>query len=240
NPLMPPHANKGDAEAALGAAANSVDLRFTTPSLNHNAIEPHATIAVWSGDQLTVYEGSQNVTGARDHIAKKFGIKPRTVRVISKFVGGAFGGKSLIWPGTILAVLAARVTERPVKLVLTREGVFRAVGGRTPSSQRVALGATPEGTLTSLIHQSVVCNGRVGGYAEQVTSCSRHLYASPNLLLRQDIVPLDTLTNTIMRAPGEAIGTFALESAMDELASRIGLDPIELRLRNEPSRSPAD
>src|SRR5262249_46954468 len=104
----------------------------------------------------------------------------------------------------------------------------------------VALGATPDGTLTALIHQSTVCNGRVGGYPEQVTSPSRHLYAVPNLLLRQRIVPMDTLTNTIMRAPGEAIGTFALESAIDQLACRTGTDPIALRLRNEPAPSPAD
>jgi xanthine dehydrogenase YagR molybdenum-binding subunit len=240
NPMLRPHADKGDAHAALAAAEFAVDLRFTTPPLHHNAIEPHATIAVWSDDLLTVYEGTQYVTGARNHLAKKFGVNPSNVRVISKFVGGAFGGKSLVWPGTILAVLAARVTRRPVKLVLTREGVFRAVGGRTPTAQRVALGATADGTLTSLIHTSVVLNGRIGGYAEQVTSPSRHLYASPNLLLRQDIVPLDTLTNTIMRAPGEAVGTFALESAIDELAHHTGVDPIELRARNEPAVSPAD
>jgi xanthine dehydrogenase YagR molybdenum-binding subunit len=240
NPLAPPHADKGNAEGALAAAPIAVDLRFTTPPLHHNAIEPHATTAIWSGDQLTVYEGSQYVTGASSHLARKFGVRPSDVRVISKFVGGAFGGKSLLWPGTILAVLAARVTRRPVKLVLSREGVFRAVGGRTPTVQRVALGAEADGTLTSLIHSSVVLNGRIGGYAEQVTSCSRHLYAAPNLLLRQDIVPMDMLTNTIMRAPGEAVGTFALESAIDELAHRIGIDPIDLRLRNEPAVSPAD
>jgi xanthine dehydrogenase YagR molybdenum-binding subunit len=240
NPIMPPHADRGDAEAALAAADVAIDLRFTTPPLHHNAIEPHATIAVWSAGQLTVYEGSQYVTGARAHLAKKFGLRASDVRVISKFVGGAFGGKSLVWPGTILAVLAARVTQRPVKLVLQREAVFRAVGGRTPTTQRVALGADATGRLSSLIHTSVVLNGRIGGYAEQVTSASRHLYAAPNLLVRQDIVPLDTLSNTIMRAPGEAVGTFALESAVDELAYRTGVDPIELRLRNEPPTSPAD
>ena len=237
---MSQHANNGDAEAALAAAPIAVDLRFTTSPLHHNAIELHATTAVWSGDRLTVYEGTQNMSQLRSHLAEKFDIDPNGVRVISKFVGGAFGGKTLAWPGTILTVLAARVTQRPVKLVLTRADVYRTVGGRTGSSQRLALGAEADGTLTSLIHTSITVKGSLGGFPEQVCSCSRSLYASLNLLLRQDVVGLDGLTNTIMRAPGEAIGTFAIESAIDELAHHLRHDPIELRMRNEPKVNPAD
>ncbi|WP_248966127.1 xanthine dehydrogenase family protein molybdopterin-binding subunit [Sphaerisporangium perillae] len=233
-------ASKGDAEAALAAAPVSVDLRFTTPQHNHNAIEPHATTAVWDGDRLTVHEGTQNVAWVRDHLAARFGIPAGSIRVISPYVGGAFGGKTMVWAGTILTVLAARVTGRPVRMMLTREGVYRTVGGRTPSAQRVALGAGADGRLTSLIHTSVTQVGRVGGGPEQVTSQSRHLYDAGAILVRQSLVELDTLSNTIMRAPGESIGTFALEAAVDELAYKLDLDPIEFRMRNEPERNPID
>jgi xanthine dehydrogenase YagR molybdenum-binding subunit len=240
NALIPAGGRKGDAEAALAAAPVSVDLRFTTPMHHHNALEPHATTASWDGDRLTVHDGSQNIDWTRRHLAIRFGVPMGNVRVIAPYVGGAFGGKTRVWPGTILAVLAARVTGRPVRLMLTREAVYRTVGGRTPSTQRVALGATRDGRLTSLVHTSVTQLGRVGGAEEQVVSASRLLYAAENMYLQQRQVRLDVLPNTVMRAPGESIGTYALESAMDELAYRLDLDPIELRLRNEPERGPLD
>ncbi|WP_433435128.1 xanthine dehydrogenase family protein molybdopterin-binding subunit [Nonomuraea sp. CA-141351] len=240
NALMPAAANKGDAEAALATAAVSVDLRFTTPSHNHNAIEPHATTAVWDGDHLTVHEGTQGIAWMRSHLAQRFGVPQGNVRVLSPYVGGGFGGKGSVWAGTLLAVLAARATKRPVRLALTRAGVYHTVGGRTASTQRVALGADSGGKLTALIHTSVARTGRVGGGPEQITSASRHLYDSPNIRLRQSLVQLDLVSNTFMRAPGESIGTFALESAVDELAWELGMDPIELRMRNEPARNPLD
>jgi xanthine dehydrogenase YagR molybdenum-binding subunit len=240
NALQSGGASKGDAEAALAAAPVKVDLRFTTPPYNHNAIEPHATTAAWDGDRLTLHEGTQNIDWLRRHLALRFGVALDAVRVISPYVGGGFGGKGMVWPGTIIAALAARATGRPVRLALTREGVYRTVGGRTPSAQRVALGADADGRLTALVHTSVTRTGRVGGGPEQVTSQSRHLYDAANILLRQDIVELDMLSNTPMRAPGESIGTFALESAVDELAGELGVDPIELRMRNEPERNPID
>jgi xanthine dehydrogenase YagR molybdenum-binding subunit len=240
NALIPAGGSKGDAEAALAAAPVSVDLRFTTPMHHHNALEPHATTAIWDGDRLTVHDGSQNMDWTRRHLAVRFGVPLDGVRVIAPYVGGAFGGKTRVWPGTILAVLAARVTGRPVRLTLTREAVYRTVGGRTPSTQRVALGATRDGRLTSLVHTSVTAVGRVGGHDEQVVSSSRHLYDAENMFLQQHQVRLDMLANTAMRAPGESIGTYALEAAMDELAYRLDLDPIELRLRNEPARNPID
>ncbi|HEY7597225.1 MAG TPA: xanthine dehydrogenase family protein molybdopterin-binding subunit [Actinophytocola sp.] len=238
--LMPGGGSKGDAEAALAAAPVSVDLRFTTPMHNHNALEPHATTAVWDGDELTVHDGTQNIDWTRRHLAHRFGLPLARVRVISTFVGGGFGGKGSVWAGTILAPLAARATGRPVRLMLTREDVYRTVGGRTPSIQRVALGATADGRLTSLIHTSITQLGRVGGHPEQVVSQSRHLYAAENILVEQRQVDLDAVANTSMRAPGESIGTYALEVGMDELAYRVGLDPIELRRRNEPERNPLD
>ena len=240
NAVMEAGGEKGDAEAALAAAPVSVDLRYTTPPYNHNAIEPHSTTAVWDGDRLTVHEGSQSISWMRKHLATRFGVPERDVRMISQYVGGGFGGKGSVWPGTILTVLAARVTGRPVRMMLTREGVYRTVGGRTPSTQRVALGAGRDGALTALVHTSVTRVGNVGGNGEQVTSAGRHLYAAENILLRQHVVAMDLVPNTAMRAPGESIGTFALEAAMDELASELGLDPIELRMRNEPERNPLD
>lgn len=240
NALMPAGAAKGDAEAALAEAAVSVDLRFTTPPYNHNALEPHSTTASWDGDRLTVHDGTQAIDWFRTHLALRFGVPAANVRVIAPYVGGGFGGKGSIWSGTILTVLAARAVGRPVRMMLTREGVYRTVGGRTPSEQRVALGAGRDGRLSALIHSSVARTGRVGGSAEQITSQSKHLYAAENILLRQNVVELDLLPNTAMRAPGESIGSFALESSIDELACLLGIDPIELRMRNEPDHDPVD
>ncbi|MFF5521827.1 xanthine dehydrogenase family protein molybdopterin-binding subunit [Streptomyces coeruleorubidus] len=231
---------KGDAPAALDAAPVSVDLRFTTPMHNHNALEPHATTAAWDGDNLTVYDGSQNIDGTRRHLAHRFGVQPANVRVVAPFVGGAFGGKYNVWAGTLLAVLAARAVGRPVRLTLTRESVYRTVGGRTPSTQRVALGSGQDGRLTALIHTGVTQTSPVGGMPEPLTSQSKHLYGAENILVRQHEVTLDSLPGTTMRAPGEAIGSFALEAAVDELAHRLDIDPVEFRMRNEPESNPLD
>ncbi|GAA5161455.1 xanthine dehydrogenase family protein molybdopterin-binding subunit [Amycolatopsis dongchuanensis] len=231
---------KGDAEAALAAAPVSVDHTYTTPGHSHNAIEPHATTAVWDGNRLTVHDSTQGIDWFRSHLAVRFGIPVADVRVIAPFVGGGFGGKGSVWAGTLLAALAARATGRPVRLLQTREGVYRTVGGRTPSVQRVALGAGRDGKLTALVHTSVARLGRTGGMPEQITSQSRHLYGAENILVRQETVTMDLLPNTFMRAPGESIGTFALESAVDELAEELGVDPVELRLRNEPHTNPLD
>src|SRR5690606_1508929 len=153
-------------------------------------------------------------------------------------VGGGFGGKGFIWAGTLLCAMAARVAERPVRLALSREAVYRTVGGRAPTVQRVALGAERDGTLTALVHTGISQVGRVGGRPEPVGSQSRHLYAARNILIRHSSATLDALPNSAMRAPGEAVGSFALESAMDELAGELGIDPVELRMRNEPQRDP--
>jgi xanthine dehydrogenase YagR molybdenum-binding subunit len=240
NPMMRGEEKKGDAEAALAGSPVALDLRFTTPPHTHNALEPHSTMAIWDGDRLTVHDGTQSIDWFRIHLALRFGIPADHVRVLAPFVGGGFGGKGSIWPGTILAALAARATGRPVQLMLTREGVYRTVGGRTPSTQRLALGADRDGRLRALIHSSVTRTGRVGGVPEQVTSQSRHLYAAEHILVRQSLVELDLLPNAAMRAPGESIGTFAIEAAIDELACELGMDPIELRMRNEPVVNPLD
>jgi xanthine dehydrogenase YagR molybdenum-binding subunit len=238
NALLKAGERKGDAFAALAAAPVSVDARYTTPPYNHNAIEPHATTAAWDGDRLTVHDSTQGIIFVRAVLSKKFGVPAANIRVICPFVGGGFGGKANVWPGTVLAALAARVVGRPVRLMLTREGVYRTVGGRAPSTQRVALGATADGGLTAVVHTSVTRLGRSGGQGEQIVSMTNHLYAAETIHTQQHQVTLDVLANTAMRAPGESIGSFALESAVDELAHALGMDPVALRMRNEADRDP--
>ncbi|MFF9773180.1 xanthine dehydrogenase family protein molybdopterin-binding subunit [Streptomyces sp. NPDC013978] len=231
-------AKKGDAEAALAAAEVSVDLRYTTPGLQHNAIEPHATVAVWDGDHLTVHDTTQSITQSRRYLAWRFGVPASHVRVHAEFLGGGFGGKFAVWPGTVIAAMAAKAVGRPVRLALTRTAVNRATGGRTASTNRIALGATRDGRLTSLIQDSITRIGSTGGQFEPTGSPARHLYGAQNMLTRQDHAVMDLMPNTWLRAPGEAIGTFALESAMDELAYELSMDPIALRMRNEPETDP--
>ncbi|MGA8026986.1 MAG: xanthine dehydrogenase family protein molybdopterin-binding subunit [Bryobacteraceae bacterium] len=231
--------SQGDAEEALRSAKFKVDGVYTTPRYNHNAIELHATTAVWNGEKLTVYDASQFVRGVADSLAKMFSVDKDNVRVLAPFVGGGFGGKGSMWGHVQLCVLAAKVVDRPVKLVLSREGVYRIVGGRTPSEQRVALGADETGKLTSLIHTGITATSTTNDFPEQFSFPARHLYATESLFITQSVMRLDTTPNTFMRAPGESIGTFALESAMDELAYELRMDPVELRLRNDPERDPA-
>ena len=239
-PGEPSDLKQGDAEGALAEALYKVDNIYTTPPFNHNAIELHATLAEWSEDEksLTVYDSTQYVIGVQEMLAKKFSLRKENVRVIGSFVGGGFGGKGNAWAHVSLTVAAAKVVKRPVKLVLSREGVHLSVGGRTPTEQRVALAANDVGKLTALIHTGFTQTTEHNNFAEQFTFPARHLYKSENIWLRQEMVHLDIVPNTFMRAPGESPGTFALESAIDELAHEMGIDPIELRARNEPDRDP--
>ena len=230
--------SRGDAGAALASAEFKVDHIYETPRYNHNAIELHATTAVWNGDKLTVYDASQFIHGVRDSLAKMFSLDKANIRVLAPFVGGGFGGKGSMWCHVPLCALAAKVVKRPVKLVLSREAVFDIVGGRTPSEQRVALAADKTGKLTSLIHTGVTAMSTTNDFAEQFSFPARHLYAADNLFIGQKVTVLNTVSNSFMRAPGESIGTFALESAMDELAYAMQMDPIELRLRNDPEKDP--
>ena len=243
--VTPPHilgepatVTVGDAEKALAAAAVRVDQTYHTPQHNHNAIEPHAAVAAFDGDKLTVHATTQFVNGIRTDCATRFGLKPEDVRVVGPLVGGGFGGKGIAWPNTYLAVLAAKATGKPVKLALTREDVYRCVGGRPPTRQRVALGANPDGKLTALVHTGRSATSTTNQFTEQYTFPARHLYACPNIYLTQETIALDICPPTFMRAPGETPGTFALESALDELSYALKLDPVELRLRNDPDNDP--
>jgi xanthine dehydrogenase YagR molybdenum-binding subunit len=227
----------GDAEKALADAEHRIDRTYSTPPLNHNAIELHAATVDWLGGSLLVHDATQMVTGTAGTLAQVFGLKPDQVRVLSPFVGGGFGGKTL-WSHQILAAAAAQLARRPVRLVLSRESVYRLVGGRTPTVQRVALGARRNGRLEALIHTGVAAMTAHNNCPEQFTFPARHLYAATNIRLEQKVADMDMLANTFMRAPGESIGSFALESAIDELAHEMKIDPIELRRRWEPERDP--
>ncbi len=234
----PPEIKIGDAGKAFAEAEVSVGHVYRTPRYNHNAIEPHATIAFWDDrGAVVVFDATQSVNLTAHTLAYIFDMKVADVRVVAPFLGGGFGGK-IGWSNTPLCVAAAKAVDRPVKLVLSREGTFRMIGGRTLSEQHIALGAGKDGKLTALIHTGLTATIPSGRYAEQCTFPPRHLYAAPNLHVGQKMVYLDTVANTWMRAPGESIGTFALESAMDELAHELGMDPIELRRVNEPEKDP--
>jgi xanthine dehydrogenase YagR molybdenum-binding subunit len=229
----------GDVDAALASAAVRLDETYTTPTEHNNPMEPHATIAIWADGGLTLYVGSQGVHRVRGDVARALGLDPQSVRVISPHVGGGFGSKGRTHADVILAAMAAQtVAGRPVKLALTRQQMFDLVGYRTPTIQRIRLGADAAGRLTAISHDVVEQTSKIKEFAEQTAVCSRMMYAAPNRRTTHRLAALDVQVPTIMRAPGECPGMFALESAMDELALACGLDSIELRIRNEPEAAP--
>jgi xanthine dehydrogenase YagR molybdenum-binding subunit len=226
-----------DAEAMLAAAPHKVDLRYTTPRHNHNPIELHGATLMWEGDRLRIHDTVQAVAHEAWTLAQTFGIDEAKVHVTSPYVGGGFGSKT-IWQHQVLAAAAAKLAQRPVRIVVSREGVFRIVGGRTLTEQRVALGAQADGTLDALIHTGVVAMSPHNNMPEPFILQSKSVYGSRSFLLDVETVRMNMTANTFMRAPGEAVGTFALECALDELANAMGMDPIELRLVNEPDKDP--
>lgn len=239
NPSLPADTEQGDIDAGLARAAATVDVTYTTPTLHNNPIEPHAAIAVWEPDgALTVYDSTQGTAGDRDTIADILGLPPERVRVISPHVGGGFGSKGDTRPTPIIAAVAARAAGRPVKAAVTRQQMFDVTGYRTPTIQRLRLGCDAEGRLTALAHDVIVQTSTLVEFAEQAGAPSRTMYAAPALRTTHRLVRLDVPTPSWMRAPGECPGMYALESAMDELAYAAGIDPIELRIRNEPETEP--
>jgi xanthine dehydrogenase YagR molybdenum-binding subunit len=228
----------GDVEAALAQVAVSIDHTYSTPAEHNNPLEPHATVARWGSDGVTLYDTNKGSHPTRDTVARVFGLEPERVRVIAPYVGGAFGSKGATHPHVILTVMAAQVVGRPVKFALTRQQMFALAGYRTPTIQRVQLGAQRDGQLTAIAHEVVEQTATIDEFAEPTAVPTRVMYAAPNRRTTHRLARLDLPVNSWMRAPGEAPGMFALESAMDELAIALGLDPIELRLRNEPAVDP--
>jgi xanthine dehydrogenase YagR molybdenum-binding subunit len=227
----------GDAEASLAAAPHKVDVVYRTPRHSHNPIELHAATVGWDGDDLRVHDASQAVSHVAWSLAQVFGLEEEQVHVTSPYVGGGFGSKTL-WQHQILAAAASKLAGRPVRIVLSREGVYRIVGGRTLTEQRVAIGAQEDGRFDALIQTGVVAMGRHNNMPEPFILPAKSAYKSGSFKLDVEAAKMDMLANTFMRAPGESVGTFALESAVDELADSLGMDPIELRIRNEPEKDP--
>ncbi|HKG75491.1 MAG TPA: xanthine dehydrogenase family protein molybdopterin-binding subunit [Aestuariivirgaceae bacterium] len=232
----PSDVRRGDPEAALSAAEIKTDQTYVIPREQHNPMEMHATIAAWEGDRLTLWDKTQWVNNTADEIAAVFGIPAGNIRVISPFVGGAFGSSLRTWPHVTLAALGARVARRPIKLMLSRREMFYSVGYRPHTIQRVALGASRDGRLNAILHDGTQETSTYEEYSEALLNASRFLYSCPNVQTRHRLARMNVNTPTFMRAPGEASGVFALESAMDELAVALRMDPVELRLRNEPER----
>jgi xanthine dehydrogenase YagR molybdenum-binding subunit len=239
NPALPAVTEYGDVEAGLAGAAVAVDVTYTTPVLHNNPMEPHAALAVWDlRGGLIVFDSSQGPSADRDTIANVLGLPRGLVRVISTHVGGGFGSKGTTRPPAILAALAARAVGRPVKVALTRQQMFDLTGYRTPTIQRMRLGADSEGKLLAVVHDVVEQTSIRTEFAEQTAACTRVMYASPAMRTSHRLMRLAVPVPSWMRAPGECPGMYALESAMDELAAAAGLDPVELRIRNEPAAEP--
>lgn len=238
NAGLPGHVEHGDPHAAFAAADVRLDNEYRVPPLHNHPMEPHATTAQWDGDRLTVHTSSQGGTTVRSVLAGLFGLPEEHVTVVAEHVGGGFGSKGTPRPDVVLAAMAARHTGRPVTLVYPRRYLPTVVGHRAPTVHRLRLGATADGHLTAVLHEVTTHTSHVKEFVEQAAVPSRVMYTAPHLLSVHRVVPLDVPSPSWMRAPGEAPGMYALESAMDELADTLGLDPVELRIRNEPDDEP--
>jgi len=230
---------RGDVDRALRDAATTLEATYETPVENHNPLEPSATIAVWDDDELTLYDATQGVSFSQRTIAATLGIPEQNVRVISRFIGGGFGCKGFIWPHSVLAAVAARQIGRAVKLVLTRQQMFTSCGHRSDTRQTITLGAASDGTLQAIRHDTILHTSYVGDFYEPAGMTTRFLYSCPNVAIAHHVVRLNVGTPTPMRAPGETPGTFALESTLDELAAKLNLDPVALRVRNHAEKDEA-
>ncbi|MYW19246.1 molybdopterin-dependent oxidoreductase [Streptomyces sp. SID2955] len=234
---MPAVTRKGDLDAELAASAVVVDAEYTTPEEHHNPMEPHAATARWDAGRLEVIDSNQGATWVVGELASLFSLDPASVRVRSEHVGGGFGSKG-VRAHQVAAVMAATVLQRPVRVILTRRQMFSLAGYRSPTSQRVRLGADADGRLRALEHRALSLTSTVHEFVEPSAGVARVMYDADAHHTANRVVALDVPSPTFMRAPGEAPGSFALECALDELAEKCGVDPVELRLRNEPARGP--
>jgi xanthine dehydrogenase YagR molybdenum-binding subunit len=234
NAGYPTDTEEGDFDQKFATAAVTLDQTYTTPMEHHNPMEPHTTVALWDAGDLTLYESTQGPHWIRGTLAQALGLDPERVRIIAPYVGGGFGSKTL-HANTILAALAALAIQgRPVKFALTRQQMFCGVGYRTPTIQRIRLGADRDGRLTATCHDVIAQTAKTKEFAEQAAVPTRTMYATQSRRTTHRLAALDVPVPSWMRAPGDAPGMFALESAMDEMATRCGLDPVEFRIRNEP------
>jgi xanthine dehydrogenase YagR molybdenum-binding subunit len=238
--LWPVASSVGDADKAIASAAVRIERTYATADRHHNQMEPHATTAEWDADgTLTLYETTQHIFGAKELVAIVLGLPPEKINVVSHFLGGGFGGKAYVWPHTLLAALAAKVLDRPVRLQLTRAQMYSMVGHQAATIQTIALGADKNGKLLGIRHESISPTPVFDNYIEYAALATRSLWgASGGIATNHKIVHVNRNTPTAMRAPHEALGHFAVESAMDELAYETGVDPVALRLLNDTAIDP--
>jgi len=228
----PARVRRGDVEAALAMASRRIDATYETPAQYHNAMEPHAIVAAWDGDTLSIDTPSQGLALAQGRIAGLFGISPEKIHIRSPFLGGGFGSKGMISGPQVLGIMAARLVGRPVKLVLRREQMYGPVGHRAPTRQTLRIGTDRDGRLTAIDHHVKTASSTFDDFFEPAADASHTLYASPAIATSHEVVRIDTGTPMFMRAPGEATGSIALESAIDEMAQACGMDPLAFRLKN--------
>ncbi|GAB3938325.1 xanthine dehydrogenase family protein molybdopterin-binding subunit [Larkinella terrae] len=224
---------------AIKTAEVKLESTYVFPTQHHQPLEPHAIIAVWEADdKLTIYDKNQGVKSAQGNLASTFKLPRENVQVNSPFIGGAFGSGIRVWPHTIAAVLAAKKVKRPVKLVLGRELMQTSVGSRPFTVQKLAIGASKDGLLTAITHEGIGQTSTYEEHLERTILATRAMYACPNVSTRYRLLNLDVNTPTWMRGPGDATGMFALESALDEMAHELKIDPLEFRIRNHADRDP--
>src|SRR5947209_7179170 len=233
-----PDYQRGEPDKAFDGAAVKVEETYAHPDEYHNPMELHATIAAWDGHKLTLYDKTQWVDNVQQQVAAAFGIDKDDVRVLSPFVGGAFGSALRAWVHVFIAALAAKHVHRPVKLVLTRAQQYTVPGYRPRTVQKVALGATKDGKLTAIRHEATAQTSTFEEYTESTLNPARFLYACPNVATRYYLAAMNVNTPASMRAPGEATGVYALECALDELAYALKMDPLHLRLVNHADEDP--
>jgi len=233
NPNFPSETHTGDVDAAFGQAAFAVDQWYATPAEHNHPMEPHASTAYWDDGRLIVHDSNQGSGRIQTVLAALFGLDAAGVQVIAEYVGGGFGSKAAIRPPAVLAAIASQVAGRAVTVVVTRREMFSIVGCRTPTLQHIRLGADESGHLSSVDHLCYEQTSQIFEFAEETAVLSRIMYATPSVRTGHRLVRLDVPTPRWMRAPGFGPGSFGLESAMDELAQVSGIDPVELRIRND-------
>ena len=236
----PADTSEGEFASAFTAAPIQVDVTYTTPDQSHAMMEPHATVATWEGDKLTVFTSNQMLGRGQDALAKTFQMPKENIRIVSRYIGGGFGSKLWVNADCTLAALGAKALGRPVKVALTRQQIFHVTTHRSETIQRIRIGTDKDGRIQAIGHDVMSANLPTESSYEGAANQTRTMYAGANRQTRHRLVPLDIPVSSAMRAPGEAVGMLALECAMDELAEQVGIDPIELRIRNDATIDPTN
>ncbi|MBO0947948.1 xanthine dehydrogenase family protein molybdopterin-binding subunit [Fibrella forsythiae] len=246
-PLTPPRlprvddqvdTTRGDVKKGMAGAASTLEATYKTPTQFHNALEPHAVLSFWEGDKLTMYTTTQGISGYQKRVAELFGMPKENVRVITQYLGGGFGSKGTTFSQAMLGPMAAKLVGKPVKLVLKREHMFGMVGSRSATVQTMNVGATADGQLTAMTHDTLAQTSAFDEFMEPAGTITRMLYACPNLATTHKFIKANVGSTSPMRAPGEAPGVFALECAIDEMADKLKIDPLQFRLKNYAEEDP--